>query len=204
MISRRRFDYYFAVNAAIIIAYVIVRLSTIIPKGNFARLAIIAVAIISLPLIKSSTVQASLDYGYPPQSWVNTCRWLQTQNTPEYERAYYTGSKPSYGTFSWWSYGYWLEAIGHQAVYSNNGTGDCNGNSQILLSSSDSYSISKLRQKGIRYIIISQDMFNSNSLRASNPTTTFMYHAYTNQVADLKFVHQSNDIKTFEIKGGIQ
>ena len=200
MIARRRFDYYFAVNAAIIIAYVIVRLLGIITKSNLARLAIVAVAIISLPLAKTSIVSASLDYSSPSRSWINTCQWLQGQNTDNNETAYYKGEKPSYGVFSWWNYGYWLMAIGHQAVWSNNGTVDYNGNSAILLSADDNASLARLQKSGIRYIVISADMFRSASLQSNWPHDTFMYHAYTGQVTGLRLVHQAEDIKTFEIK----
>lgn len=200
MIARRRFDYYFAANAAIIVAYIIVRLSGLFHKSNLIRFVIIIAAIISLPLIKSSVVQSSQDFGYPSRDWADTCQWLRNGNSDEYELDYLTAGKPPYGTFSHWNYGYWLISIGHQAVYASNGAGDYSGITRILLSNRDDYALSRLRENKMRYLVISLEMFDILDLQTDNPASTFMYRAYTNQTKGLKLVHQAGNIKTFEIK----
>ena len=199
MIAHRRFDYYFAISAAIITAYMIYNLYQIVGKQHIARIAIIALAIISLPLAKQSIVVSGLNYGSPDKDWVSTCQWLKDQNSANHEKVYLTGAKPDYGTLSWWNNGYWLMSIGHQAVLCHGGTAD-NGCSEILLSRSDDKALNKLNSLNIRYVVIDSDMlFNCNGLKTGNLTDTFMYKAYTGQVDSLKLVYQSSGIKVFSL-----
>jgi len=200
MLIYRRFDYYFAISGAIITAFVIYRLYQVIGRQHMVRTIIIFLAIISLPLAKQSVVVSGLSQAAPSLDWVNTCQWLQGQNTAAHERAYYNGSPPAYGTLAWWNYGYWLMGIGHQAVLCHGGTAD-NGCSDILLSTSDDDAIRQLRQLGMRYVVIDDDtLYNNVSLRVDNLESTFMYKAYTGQVKDLYLVYQSNDVKVYELK----
>lgn len=199
MIAHRRFDYYFAISAAIITAYMIYNLYQIVGRQHIARIAIIALAIISLPLAKQSIVVSGLSYGSPDKDWISSCQWLRDQNTVNHEKAYYNGSKPEYGTLSWWNNGYWLMAIGHQAVLCHNGTAD-NGCSKILLSRSNDKALDDLSRLNMRYIVIDSDMlFNCNGLKTDYLTDTFMYQAYTGQVDSLKLVYQSSSIKVFSL-----
>ena len=200
MLMYRRFDYYFAISGAIITAFVIYRLYQVIGRQHMARTIIIFLAIISLPLAKQSVVVSGLSQAAPSLDWINTCQWLQEQNTAAHEMAYYNGSLPEYGTLAWWNYGYWLMGIGHQAVLCHGGTAD-NGCSDILLSASDDNAIGQLKQLGMRYVVIDDDtLYNNISLRVDDLEGTFMYKAYTGQVKSLYLVYQSNDVKVYELK----
>jgi dolichyl-diphosphooligosaccharide--protein glycosyltransferase len=204
IIAMRRFDYYFAINAAIIVAYVTVKLFQIIGSRQAARLAIVVAIVFCLPLAKQSIVTASSDYGYATQDWAHTAQYLKEQNTLDYEKAYSTGGRPPYGVFSWWSYGYWLMAIGHQAVYTNNGGGNYRNNAKILLSQDYNYALNQLRKNKLRYVVICEDMFKSHGLSTDNLDQTFMYKAYYQQINDLYLVCQYGDVKTFETKEAIK
>lgn len=198
MIAHRRFDYYFAISAAIITAYMIYNLYQIVGRQHIARIAIIALAIISLPLAKQSIVVSGLNYGSPDKDWISSCQWLKDQNSANHEKAYYNGSKPDYGTLSWWNYGYWLMAIGHQAVLCHNGTTD-NGCSEILLSRSDDKALNKLNSLNMRYVVIDSDMlFNCNGLKTDYLTDTFMYKAYAGQINELKLVYNAGNVRIYE------
>jgi len=200
MLLYRRFDYYFAISGAIIASFVIYRLYQVIGRQYMARTIIIFLAIISLPLAKQSMVVSGLDQAAPSPDWVNTCQWLQEQNSARHEQAYYNGSLPAYGTLAWWNYGYWLMGIGHQAVLCHGGTAD-NGCSDILLSVSDDDAIGQLKQLGMRYVVIDNDTLHNNiSLQVDNMKSTFMYKAYAGQVNGLRLVYQSNDVKVYEVK----
>ncbi len=197
----RRFDYYFGINAAIITAFVINRIINVIRLNeiNTLRLIIVIVMIISFPIARQSIVQSTLDTGYMTENWYKTCQWLKSQNTLEHEKAYYNCAKPDYGVISWWSYGYWLMAEGHQAVLTNGATGNSNNNSEILLSTSTDKAIEQLKELNIRYIIICQDMFKSAGLQTDNPDNTFMYKVYNNKVDKAVLEYQSGDVKVFSL-----
>lgn len=198
MLIYRRFDYYFAISGAIITAFIIYELCQILGKQQAVRIAIVFLAVISLPLIKQSIVVSSLNYAAPSRDWVNTCEYLKSQNTGQHEASYYNGSKPDYGAFSWWNYGYWLIAIGHQAVYSHGGTAD-NGCSDILLSEPTS-ALERLKSLNMQYVVIDDDMFKFRSLQADDMADTFMYQAYYNQVNSLIPKYQSGRVKVFEVQ----
>lgn len=198
MIAHRRFDYYFAISAAIITAYMIYNLYRIVGKRHIARIAIIALVIISLPLAKQSIVVSGLSYGSPDKDWISSCQWLKDQNSANHEEAYYNGSKPDYGTLSWWNYGYWLMSIGHQAVLCHGGTAD-NGCSEILLSRSDDKALNKLNSLNMRYVVIDSDMlFNCNGLKTDYLTDTFMHKAYIGQIDKLKLVYNAGNVRIYE------
>ena len=198
MIAHRRFDYYFAISAAIITAYMIYNLYQIVGKRHIARIVIIALAIIALPLAKQSIVVSGLNQAAPGSDWINSCQWLKAQNSNEHEKAYYNGSKPDYGTLSWWNYGYWLMSIGHQAVLCHGGTAD-NGCSEILLSRSNDKALNDLSRLNMRYIVIDDDtLFNCNGLKTDYLTDTFMYKAYAGQINEIKLVYNAGNVRIYE------
>ena len=201
MIALRRFDYYLAVNAAILISHVLITIIQHIGSKQIIRIAIAVAIVICLPLARQSIMLAQDSYGRPSAAWLNTTAWLLDHS--ENESAYYTNSLPTYGVFSWWDYGYWITGIGHQATYSNNGTADTNKASAILLSHNTSKALDKLREKNYRYVIIDSDMFKMTSLYSLRIDKTFMYQLYNEAVPGTKLVNWSGDVKTFEIIHGV-
>jgi asparagine N-glycosylation enzyme membrane subunit Stt3 len=203
-ICMRRFDYYLAVPAAIIISYVIIQVVRIVSKQQIIRLSIVIAIVCCLPLAKQSIVTATSDYGYANVDWIHTCEYLREQNDPTYEKAYLAGDRPSYGVLSGWSYGYWLMCIGHQAVYTNSSAERQPEDALILSSTSTESSVAILRELSIRYVVVCQDMLKSHGLSTDNLEQTFMYKAYYQQINDLYLVCQYGDVKTFEIKEAIK
>jgi asparagine N-glycosylation enzyme membrane subunit Stt3 len=198
MLCMRRWEYYFAINAAIITAFVIVKFTEMISRKNAVRMLLIVAIAICLPLGRQSIVTADSDYGYPDKHWIETCEYLQSQNDSDYEAAYYTGEKPAYGAFSAWTYGYWIQTIGHQAVWSHNGAGDRKMERSLLLASDEQAALEYLRDAKIRYVILSGEMFKFQSLQSDN--VTFMYKAYEGQIADLELVNWSGNVKVLRIR----
>lgn len=200
MLCMRRWEYYFAINAAILTAFVIFKFTEMISQKNVIRLLLIVAIAICLPMGRQSIVTAGSDYGYPDRHWIETCTYLRLQNDSWYEQAYYTGEKPAFGAFSAWNYGYWLQSIGHQAVWSHNGAADRKMERDLLLASDTEAAVRYFRDTKIRYIVISDEMFKFASLKTDKLSQTFMYKAYEGQLADLQLVNWSGNVKTFRVK----
>jgi len=200
MIASRRFDYYFAVNAAILVSYVSITIIQHIGSKQIIRIAIAIAIVICLPLARQSIMVAQDSYGRPSVAWLNTTAWLLDHS--ENEAAYYTNGLPAYGVFSWWDYGYWITGIGHQAAYANNGSGDSNMASSFLLSQNMNRALGRLQEKNYRYIVIDSDMFELPALYSLRLEKTFMYLLYNEVVPGAKLVNWSGNVKTFEIVNG--
>ena len=97
MIAQRRFDYYFAVNGAILAAFVVVAVIRYIGSSQAIRAAVVVALVLCLPLVKQSVMTSMSDTGYMPADWQKAVVWLQAESN---SKAYYAGERPKYGILS--------------------------------------------------------------------------------------------------------
>ena len=147
MLQQNRFAYYYSVNAAILSAWIGIK---VLEMSGWQKLTdsvrsktfnaksikvahILSVAFIILILIYPSyslAMQQSQGTGGPNGYWIETTQWLR-YNTPDpgldyyesYERPesgeIYQYPDTAYGVMSWWDYGHWIEIIGHRIPNAN-------------------------------------------------------------------------------------
>jgi asparagine N-glycosylation enzyme membrane subunit Stt3 len=215
MICMRRFEYYAAINAAILtvavlwygvppLIYRMVYNHRIIDRERVARYAIFVILLICGPLINTD-YRLATGYGNRPSVyWQQVCAWFSDSS------AYYSGAKPAYGVFTEWNYGYYLIAIGHQAVLSTPGYWPEASSvaSRILISNDIQDSLNDLKELGMKYVVIDNVMLYDNlsieenvaGIKASNLFDTFMYKVYFQRVPEAKMVYHAGDVRVFEIE----
>lgn len=148
MLQQNRFAYYYSVNAAILSAYVGIKVLEIAGwKGLFEDIRsknkfdiknikiwhVLSVLVIILVFMYPSynmSMQQSQYTGGPNGYWIETTMWLNS-NTPDpgldYYESYEVPAKgesyqypdTAYGVMSWWDYGHWIEVIGHRIPNAN-------------------------------------------------------------------------------------
>ncbi|WP_135606415.1 oligosaccharyl transferase, archaeosortase A system-associated [Methanococcoides sp. NM1] len=148
MLQQNRFAYYYSVNAAILSAYVGIKvlelagwkdlLADIKLKDKFdiknvKIWHVISVLVILLVLVYPSynmSMQQSKYTGGPNGYWIEATMWLNS-NTPDPGLDYYESYEvpaegesyqypdTAYGVMSWWDYGHWIEVIGHRIPNAN-------------------------------------------------------------------------------------
>ncbi|MDY0386283.1 MAG: oligosaccharyl transferase, archaeosortase A system-associated [Methanolobus sp.] len=147
MLQQNRFAYYYSVNAAILSAWVGIKvlefagwqdlMSSIRAKTfntkSIKIMHILSAAFIILILIYPSyslAMQQNQGTGGPNGYWIEATQWLR-YNTPDPGLDYYESyEKPAagesfqypeeaYGVMSWWDYGHWIEVIGHRIPNAN-------------------------------------------------------------------------------------
>ena len=192
-ITMRRFDYYFAANAAILTSVVIYKYGKhwAVNKDRLVKYAVIIGLVVIAPLM-SISIRAANDSSYTPSAdWQRACQWFTSQSSA----GYYTGVKPDYGVFTIWNYGYWLQAIGHQAVDGTGGRWPEQEN-RIFASDNLTQSLAELKQMNMKYIVIDRVMVEDNvdfiiqeSKLQTNKYDTFMYKLYYQSDPQCKLVH---------------
>ncbi|MEL4306289.1 oligosaccharyl transferase, archaeosortase A system-associated [Methanococcoides sp. LMO-2] len=148
MLQQNRFAYYYSVNAAILSAYVGIKildlagwkdlLDEIKLKDKFDIKSIKIWPILSVLVILLVFMYPSYDMsmkqsqytGGPNGYWIEASMWLDS-NTPDpgldYYESYETPAEgesyqypdTAYGVMSWWDYGHWIEVIGHRIPNAN-------------------------------------------------------------------------------------
>lgn len=188
-ISMRRFDYYFAINAVIILAYTLSIIIDIANKFfNIKYVIVVLAIIIYLPLIRQSIILSLNDDYYITPDWQNSCQWLKKDNSKEY--AILTHA----------DYGYWIAHISNKPTFSDPGL--LPSKYDVILTMSD---YEKAKQECIdikaKYIIIDKSMLTerlSSIMYYSNNVNledTFMYYLYNN----CNPAYQSNDVKIYQM-----
>ena len=158
-LARRRFDYYFAINVAILTAYVVVVLVKhfATTKAVLIKTIVLLSIVIALPLVRAGYQQATSAQGIMPIGWQETTRWLM-EPSGDNEKAYKTGSKYDYGILSWRDYGYWLVGVSHMPVLCSPGNGDDKLAAQLLTSTDIQATKQKLQELSLRFVVIDEDM----------------------------------------------
>ena len=196
-ICMRRFDYYFAVNGAILAAFVVVKVIQYTGRQQAIRAAIVVALVLCLPLAKQSIMTGISDTGYMSPGWQKAVIWLQNQAN---DRLYYDGERPEYAVLSWWNNGYWITGAGHHAVTCDTGNQDNAGKTARLLMDDYSKSIWALRHEHIKYVIIDKAMMTSSlypimrKADVANPSQSFMQQIY-NTAPDWQF----DEVKVYMI-----
>ncbi|WP_445475038.1 oligosaccharyl transferase, archaeosortase A system-associated [Methanococcoides methylutens] len=148
MLQQNRFAYYYSVNAAILSAFVGIKvlelagwkdlLDDLKLKDKFDIKSIkiwhvLSVLVILLVFMYPSydmSMQQSKYTGGPNGYWIESTMWLNS-NTPDPGLDYYESYEvpaegetyqypdTAYGVMSWWDYGHWIEVIGHRIPNAN-------------------------------------------------------------------------------------
>jgi dolichyl-diphosphooligosaccharide--protein glycosyltransferase len=147
MMQQNRFAYYYSVNAAILSAWIGIKVldltgwqnlidsirSKTFTAKNLKLMHILGAAFILLILIYPScslAMEQTRGTGGPNGYWIEATQWLR-YNTPDPGLDYYesyerpeTGESyeypdTAYGVMSWWDYGHWIEVIGHRIPNAN-------------------------------------------------------------------------------------
>jgi asparagine N-glycosylation enzyme membrane subunit Stt3 len=157
MIGRRRYDYYFAINAAIISAFVLVSIAQYlsINKPMMVKIGVVAALAVFLPLIRADIYISTADT-YMSKDWQNATQYLKQYSN---EKAYVNGKLTDFGVFSWWDYGYWIIEESHLPTYCEGSERDLEGS--ILVCSDTEKAVASLRTLKMRYIVVDEDMLTT-------------------------------------------
>ncbi|WP_342305964.1 oligosaccharyl transferase, archaeosortase A system-associated [Methanolobus sp. ZRKC5] len=147
MLQQNRFAYYYSVNAAILCAWVNIKIlklagwknlmdsikSKSFSAKNIKAMHILSAAFIILVLVYPSyslAMQQTQGTSGPNGYWIEATTWLR-YNTPDPGLDYYESYEipadgesykypdAAYGVMSWWDYGHWIEVIGHRIPNAN-------------------------------------------------------------------------------------
>jgi len=157
-LARRRYDYYLAINVAMMSSYVVYIVVRYLAsnRANYIRAVVAASIVVIMPLLLASSVQAASGGTFMPKGWQETTYWLRQQSS---EQHYINGTDPGYGVLTWRDYGYWIVQAGHTPVLCSPGSGDDVTAANILTSSDDNFALTECRRLQIRYVIIDSEMF---------------------------------------------
>lgn len=199
MISHRRFEYYFALNVALLSGFLLWQAWQLV-KVEYRRYFLVLVGIgCCLPLIGQGVFMGTGGSNFMSVNWQNVTSYLHEQAS---DADYYADFPPPFGVFSQWGYGYWLTTASHVAVYEDGGylVGDSLRQSDHLLVSPPYDTVQWFKQNHYRYVVISKDMLHMVGLERATDcmTTTFMYQAYNNGL--LPLAYQSGDVKVLEVR----
>ena len=159
MIARRRFDYYFAINAAIIASFVMVSVGQYLTKNRatMVKICVVFAIAVCLPLIRADLYISTVDT-YMPKDWQSATQYLKQYSN---EKLYITGSKTDAGVFSWWDYGYWIMEESHMPVFRTPGSQDNGEVAGILLCTEPQKAVASLRTLNMHYVVVDGDMLTT-------------------------------------------
>ena len=201
MICRRRYDYYFAINAAIIASFVMVSVAQYlsISKANKIKIAVVVLMAVCLPLIRADVYISTADT-YMPKDWRNATQFL---NRYGYEQAYVTGAKVEFAVFSWWDYGYWIIEESHLPTYCEGSERDLEGS--ILVCPDPEKALASLRALKMRFVVVDHEMLMSKWFpiskgRAVEKEKTLVYKLCNEEeVMGFKRVFVSENVTVYEV-----
>lgn len=227
MICRRRYDYYFAINAAIIASFVMVSVAQYlsISKSNKIKIAVVVLMAVCLPLIRADVYISTADT-YMPQGWRDATHFLYgekvKQDKSEYtfnfggvecfnsisymgerQDAYYVGNIYKFGVFSWWDYGYWIIEESHLPTYCEGSERDMEGS--ILVCPDPEKALASLRALKMRYVVVDHEMLMSkwypiSKGRAVEKEKTLVYKlCKEEEIMGFKRVFVSENVTVYEV-----
>jgi dolichyl-diphosphooligosaccharide--protein glycosyltransferase len=147
MLQQNRFAYYYSVNAAILAAYLGIKILDLAGWKNisnpltskdlgkwFRQIKPVHVVVLVLVVLSlaypSHSIASQQGVGGPNGYWIEAMLWLNS-STPDPGLDYYENYDESnsgevypypetaYGVMSWWDYGHWIEVIGHRIPNAN-------------------------------------------------------------------------------------
>jgi dolichyl-phosphooligosaccharide-protein glycotransferase len=224
MLQHARYSYYFAINIAILTAFVAVQTYNLMK--NLKPLVFRYYATVFLFLfvfafnILGSVVVASTAPFAPTKDWHQALEWI-SKNTPEpfidaqvYYRLFNTPEigKPAYTVTSWWDYGYWIMRIGHR-IPNVAGCVDSESTIARLMMAEDDITVARLMDElNSRYLIIDKDMVTTKFWAIvqgrenqgddySNTLISRLYLGSGDGAPDFKLVYSGDTVKVFEYSG---
>jgi asparagine N-glycosylation enzyme membrane subunit Stt3 len=213
MLAMRRFAYYWAFNASLLAVFACVGYVTLYAKDK-EKLATNVIALVLLVCVipMSISIQSSLKSQFAmSKDWQATVQWLRSQSNDE---VYYSGQKPGNGVFTWWSYGYWIIAEGHQSTLDTPGYIADNRTGKLLLSKDIQDSVNRLKVLGMKYIVIDKNMVDDSiyaiaedsgllrdaTFQELDTPKSFMVRLYNGHISGIDQVQQFGDVKVFIIR----
>lgn len=198
-INQRRWNYYFAINNAIMAAYFIYVMGSWI-KENARIPATVVICSFLLFTILPSTIAISNLPNTITKDWYAACVWLE-KNTPEMDGYYELNSdKLDYGVLSWWDYGNWITRISKRAPVSNPMVHQ-DIQWEVLTAKSEEEANTYL--EGINYIVVDRDMVSSKFpaiLNLSPRKVDYIPFVFTlwNEETDTWIkIHQEGEVKIY-------
>lgn len=205
MIARRRYDYYFAVNVAVIAAFVMVYVARYlsINKATKIKIGVVILMAVCLPLIRADYAISTMDT-YMPQDWQNITQDLRNHGD---DKAYATGEKSKYGVFSWWDYGFWIVTNSHLPAYRTPSTQATGQEALILVATDTEQAVASLRTLNMRFVVVDEEMLESKwypiiSAAGVNveKEKTLVYKLCTSEkVEGFTLVYQSGKVKAYQV-----
>jgi len=200
-IARRRFDYYFALNAAIIASFVLVSVAQYlsINKATMVKIGVVVALAVCLPLIRADVYISTADT-YMPKDWENATQFLEEKS--DY-KTYVSGELTGFGVFSWWDYGYWIIEEAHLPTYCQGSERDLEGS--ILVSVDMEKAVASLRTLNMRYIVVDEDMLKDkwypiSKGRVVEKEKTLVFKLCNSEAVEgLKMVYGSGKVKIYEV-----
>ncbi len=215
MICMRRFAYYFALNAAILTAgmalsagrvsfgYLLLWASKNASKERIVKYSILVILLVCAPLmINSIRLSASNTYSVS-QDWQAVGNWFREQspNHAVCNALYKNNLNPPYGVLTTWDNGYWLTAVGHQAVYGDPGHW-ITMPAEVFMLGDIEKARERIKDLKVKYIILDREMLYSGFdllvLQSGYDNVvkekTFIYWLYDKQP-----IYQVGDVKVFDI-----
>lgn len=201
MIGRRRYDYYFAINAAIITSFVLVSVAQYlsINKAMMVKIGVVVALAVCLPLIRADIYISTADT-YMPKEWQNATQYLKQYSN---QKAYVKGSMTEYGVFSWWDYGYWIIEESHLPTYCEGSERDLEGS--ILVSTDTEKAVASLRTLKMRYVVVDEDMLKDkwypiSKGRVVEKEEALVYKLCNREkVEGLSLVFREGKVKIYEV-----
>jgi asparagine N-glycosylation enzyme membrane subunit Stt3 len=202
MIARRRFDYYFAINAAIITSFVLVSVAQYlsINKATIVKIGVVVALAVCLPLIRADIYISTADT-YMPKDWQNATQYLKEES--DY-KTYVKGGEYKFGVFSWWDYGYWIIKESHLPTYCQGSERDLEGS--ILVSTEPEKAVASLRALKMRFVVVDTDMLKDkwypiSKGRVVEKEKTLVYKLCNSEAVEgFKMVYESGQVKVYEVK----
>ncbi len=166
-----RMTYYFAVAAALLSGYVVVRIWESRPTGGEGRRAIWVLSVVLVCGLFVPNVATALEEGEQPRGisadWHQALDWLRN-STPEpfgnaafYYSKYprdYRAPREAYSLMAWWDYGYWIEAVARRVPVSNPTQVNAGLAASFFLAQTEDEAMVILRKAQARYVVINAEL----------------------------------------------
>jgi hypothetical protein len=120
--------------------------------------ALVFLSIAILVFVFYFNIRTAISMSQPNQNeisagWQQVCTWLRTQ-TDAPANYYDEDSKPVWGVFSWWDYGYWITREGQRPAVTNPGSASRYAVAHYLVSDNYSETHTALAEKKVKYVVI--------------------------------------------------
>jgi hypothetical protein len=123
-------------------------------------LAVIVIMVLIYPNASTAYELTKPNNNQMSAGWAECCAWLRTSTEPPSDY-YDTKSKPTWGVFSWWDYGYWITREGQRPAICNPGSNTRYQVAHHFISENYTQTHDELLTMGVKYIVIDYLMVTS-------------------------------------------